>query len=221
MYSKHYICNKCDKVSTKMSHHLRHQSKCDANVKYVFPGGVYKNKLSVFEELEEMGVRVWEEDKYEKWFVCYDFEAYQRDFREGIDELEEIESEEGTSWNKVHVPVSFSVGCNLEGVDMVYVSSKDAEELTAKLVGTLLEMAGENYEACVERFEYIFEQLEQLKVQEVVCLQEDMVDDDLELDENGGVSSERLKSLENLFKKFEGYCKELVVFGFNSVMTLN
>ena len=139
MYSKQYICNRCNKVSTKMSHHLRHQTKCNANVKYVFPGGVYKNKLSVFEELEEMGVRVREEDKYEKWFACYDFEAYQQDFREGVDQVEEIESEEGTSWNKVHVPVSFSVGCNLEGVDTAHVSSKDPEELTAKLVGTLLE----------------------------------------------------------------------------------
>ena len=122
-----------------------------------------------------------------------------RIFHEGIDELEEIKSEEGTSWNKVHVPVSFSVGCNLEGVDTVHVSSKDPEELTAKLVGTLLEMAGKKCEACVECFEYIFEQLEQLKIQEIVRLQEDMVDDDLELDENGGVSSKHLKSLENLF----------------------
>ena len=216
MYSKQYICNKSDKVSTKMSHHLRHQIKCDANVKYVFPGGVYKNKLSVFEELEEMGVRVREEDKDEKWFACYNFEAYQRDFREGIDQVEEIESEEGTSWNKVHVPVSFSVGCNLEGVETVHVSSKDPEELTAELVGTLLEMANKKYEACGERFEYIFEQLEQLNVQEMVSLQEDMVDDDLELDENGGVSRKRMKSLENLFKKLEDYCKKLAVFGFNS-----
>ena len=199
MYSKQFICNRCQKVSTKMSNHLRHQSKCEANVKYVFPGGVYRNKLSVFEELEEMGVRVLEEDKYEKWFACYDFEADQRDFREGIDQVEEIESEEGTSWNKVHVPVSFSVGCNLEGVETVHVSSKDPEELTAKLVGTLLEMAKRKYEACVERFEYIFEQLKQLKVQEIMRLQEDMLDDDLEMDENGGVTSKRLKSLENLF----------------------
>ena len=218
VYSKQFICNRCQKVSTKMSNHLRHQSKCDANVKYVFPGGVHRNKLSVVEELEEMGVRVREEDKYEKWFACYDFEAYQilRDFREGIDQVEEIESEEGTSWNKVHVPVLFSVGCNLEGVETVHVSSKDPEELTAKLVGTLLEMAKRKYEACVERFEYIFEQLKQLKVQEIMRLQEDMLDDDLEMDENGGVTSKRLKSLENLFKKFEDYCKKLAVFGFNS-----
>ena len=113
MYSKQYICARCDKL---FSH---------------------------------------EEDKYEKWFACYDFQAYQRDFREGIDHVEELDLEEGTSWNKMHVPVSFSVGCNLEGVETVHVSSKDSEELTAKLVGTLFEMADKKYRAAVERFEYI------------------------------------------------------------------
>ena len=112
--------------------------------------------------------------------------------------------------------MSFSVGCNLEGVETVHVSSKDPEELTAKLVGTLLEMVKKKHEACVERLEYIFQQLEQLKVQEMVSLQEDMVDDDLELDANGGVSSKRMKSLGNLFNMFEDYCKELAVFGFSS-----
>ena len=165
----------------------------------------------VFEELEEMGVHVWEEDKYENWFACYDFEVYQRDFHQ----VEELGSEEGMSWNKEHVPVLFSVGCNLEGVDTCHVSSKDPEELTAKLVG-MLEMVKKKCEACVERYEYIFEQLEQLKVQEMVRLQEDMVDDDSETDENGGVTSEHMKLLKSLFLKFEGYCKELAVFGFNS-----
>ena len=139
--------------------------KCDGTVEYVYPGGVYKNKLSVFEKLEEMGVRVHEEDKYEKWFACYDLEAYQQDFRKGVDQVEELDLEEGTSWNnKVHVLVSFSVGCNLEWVETCHVSSRDLEELTAKLVGTLLEMADKKYRAAVERYEYIFEQLEELKV---------------------------------------------------------
>ena len=68
----------------------------------------------------------------------------------------------------------------------------------------------------MECYEYIFEQLERLKVQKMVRLQEDMVDDDSELDENGGVTSKHMKLLKNLFLKFEGYCKELAVFGFNS-----
>ena len=77
-------------------------------------------------------------------------------------------------------------------------------------------MARKKYETCVERFKYIFEQLERLKVREMVRLQEDMVDDDLAMNENGGVTSNRMKLLENLFGKFEEYCKELAVFGFNS-----
>ena len=103
-----------------------------------------------------------EEDKYEQWFACYNFEAYQRDIREGIDQVEETESEESTSWNKLHVPVSFSVGCNLEGVETCHVSSKDPEELTAKLVGTLFEMADKKYRAAIERYEYVFEQINDL-----------------------------------------------------------
>ena len=103
MYSNQYICSRCDKVSTRMLDCQRHQSKCDGTVKYVFPGGVYKNKLSVFEELEEMDVRVREADKYEKWLACFNFEAYQRDFDEKVDADEEnsLDVEEGTSWNKV------------------------------------------------------------------------------------------------------------------------
>ena len=100
--------------------------------------------------------------------ACYEFEAYQWDFREGVDQVEEIESEEGTSRNKVHVPVSFSVGCNLEGVEMIHVSSKDPEELTAKLVGTLFEMADKKYRAAVERYEYIFKQ-----IYDLMCMERD------------------------------------------------
>ena len=40
-----------------------------------------KNKFSVFEEME---VRGREKDKHEKSLACYDFEAYQQDFREVI-----------------------------------------------------------------------------------------------------------------------------------------
>ena len=211
MYSKQYICSQCDKLFAEMRNPKQHQSKCNGAVEYVYPG-VYKNKLSVFEEFEEMGVCVQEEDKYEKWFACYDFEAYQWYFREGVDQVEELDSEESTSCNKVHVPVLFSAGCNLKGVEMCHVSSKDPEELTAKLVGTLLEMADKKYRVAVECYEYIFEQLEQLKVWEMDRLQEDMVDeflddDDLEMNENGCLSSKHLKSLENLFSSLKGIVK--------------
>ena len=215
MYSKQYIWNSCDKVFAEMRNLNKHQSKCDTTVEYSYPGGVYKNKLSVFEELEKMGVVVNEEDKYEKWFAFYDFEVYQQDFREGFDQAEELDSEEGTSWNKVYVSVSFSVGCNLEGVKTVHVSSKDPQELTAKLVGTLFEMADKKYRVAIERYEYVFEQIDDLMCMDCHNLAEmnrDMVvsvaefldnagDDDLEMDENGGLTSKHMRSLEKFIWK--------------------
>ena len=81
----------------------QHQFKCDGTVAYDYPCGVCKYKLSVFGKLEEMGVLVRDQDKYKKWFAYYDFEAYQWDFREGVDQLEEMVSEESMSWNNVHL----------------------------------------------------------------------------------------------------------------------
>ena len=227
MCSKQYICNRYDKLFAEMWNLNKHQSKCDGTVKYVFPGGVYKNKLSTFEELEEMGVQVHEEDKYEKWFACYDFEAYQHDFDEKVDGAEEnsLEVEEGTSWNKVHVPVSFSVCCNVDGAKTCHVLSKDPGELMSQFVDILFKMGEKKYRAAVERFEYIFDQLEQLKAQEMDRLEEanfaadDFLDDnndDVEMNNDDNATNEGMKKLDKLYKRFEAYCKELVVFGFNS-----
>ena len=40
--------------------------------------------------------------------------------------------------------------------------------------------------------------------------------DDAEMDNDDNVTSEGMKKLDKLYKKFEAYCKELVVFGFSS-----
>ena len=64
--------------------------------------------------------------------------------------------QEGTSWNKIHVPVSFSVGCNLDGVEMEHQSSQDPGELLSQFVDVLMQMANKKYEACIEHYEHIF-----------------------------------------------------------------
>ena len=45
---------------------------------------------------------------------------------------------------------------------------------------------------------------------------EELMNDDVEIAEHGGITSEQLKVLEKLYGKLEGYCQELGVFGFNS-----
>ena len=110
----------------------QHQPKCDGTVKCMCPGGVYKDKPSISEELEKIGVRVNEQDKCEKWYACYDFEAYQRNIDANMDDDQEME--EGTTWNNVHVPVSFSMGSNLDGRETFHVSDKDPAYLLIKLL---------------------------------------------------------------------------------------
>ena len=41
-------------------------------------------------------------------------------------------------------------------------------------------------------------------------------DDDMEMDNDDNATNKGMKKLDKLYKKFEVYCKELVVFGFNS-----
>ena len=40
MYSKQYICNRCEKVFARMKNLKQHETKCDGTVEYAFPGGV-------------------------------------------------------------------------------------------------------------------------------------------------------------------------------------
>ena len=160
-----------------------------------------------------------EEDKTGKWFACFDFEAYQRDFDDRVDDVEMLQ--EGTSWNKIHVTVSFSVGCNLEGVETEHRSSKDPSELLSRFVDVLMEMTKKKYDACVEHYEHIFIMMDGLLERERSRMgsinPRTYTGDDLIKDKKGKiVSTMLLKELENVSARFESYCRELPVFGFNS-----
>ena len=135
--------------------------------------------------------------------------------------------EERTTWNNVHVPISFSVGSNLDGTETFHVSDKDLAHLVSKLVGKLLEIAGLKYKASQVRFRHIFHQLDEMKEAEVERLDEmnqdlqaqgmdleELMNDNVEIAEDGDITSEQLKVLEKLCGKLE--CQELGVFGFNS-----
>ena len=230
MYSKQYICARCDKLFSQMQSLNKHQTKCDGTVEYSYPGGIYKNKLSVFKELEKMGLSYMRRTNMKSGLRAMILRRISAIFVKALTRLRNWIRRKVCLGIRCMFPVSFSVGCNLEGVETVHVSSKDPEELMAKLVNTLFEMADKKYRAAVERFEYIFEQIDDLMHMERHHLAEmngDMVvsvaecldnagDDHLEMDENGGLTSKHMKSLESLFGKLEGYCKGLAVFGFNS-----
>ena len=127
--------------------------------------------------------------------------------------------EEGTGWNKVHVSVSFSVGCNLEGVETEHRSSKDPSELLSQFVDVLMDMAKKKYEACVERYEHIFLTMDGLLEQERSRMES--IDprthsgDDLIRDKKGKVISTKNRKM--LVPDLSCIVDvQLPVFGFNS-----
>ena len=210
--------------ATDVENNICHQMKCDASMRYVYPGGVYKSASSVFDDLKLVGFDMNPEERCEVWFACFDFEAYRHNFQEGVDEVNDIE--EGAVWGKIHKPVSLSVGSNLEDVETVHVPSKDPGDLLSEFVDVLLEMADKKYEISVAKFEDVFKGLRQAIKEEKERIEEDHVNDDYYLDElmdgevqvdgDGNVESEYLKKLIKMYGWWEGYCKELPVFGFNS-----
>ena len=99
----------------------------------------------------------------------------------------------------------------------------------SKLVGKLLEIAVLKYEASKARFRHIFHQLDEMREAELERLDEvtqdvqaqgmdleELMNDDVEIAEDGSITSEQLRVLEKLYGKLEGYCQELGVFQFNS-----
>ena len=76
-YAKEFVCKRCGKVLSEMTNLQHHERRCDGTVKYKYPGDVYTNTPSIFEELESNGIIVADELKFEKYFAIFDFEAYQ------------------------------------------------------------------------------------------------------------------------------------------------
>ena len=114
------------------------------------------------------------------------------------------------------------MGSNLDVTETFHVSDKDPAHLVSKLVGL-------KYDASKARFRHIFHQLDEMKEAELQRLDEvtqdlqaqgmdleELMNDDVEIAEDGSITSEQLKVLEKLYGKLEGYCQELGVFGFNS-----
>ena len=111
---------------------------------------------------------------------------------------------------KIHKPVSFSVGSNLEDVEIVHVPSKDPGDSLSKFVDVLLEMADKKYDISVAKFEDFFKGLREAIKEEKERTEEDHVNDDYDLDElmdgDGNVESEYLKKLKKVYGWLEGYC---------------
>ena len=152
-YTKEFVCKQCGKVLSEIRNLQNHERRCDGTVKYKYPGGVYTNTPSIFEESN--GIIVADELKFKKYFAVFDFEAHQQDFNR-VQDREQEELGENTTWNKVHEPISYSVSSNIPGaMDVCHFVSVDPKELMNHFVGTLLAIAHQIEKSTHEHFEDI------------------------------------------------------------------
>ena len=172
----------CDKLWTENNNYYRHTKSCTTTVREVFPGGIHKNPATIFEKLEEIEIVVPNCDSHFPFFACYDFEAHFS--------KKQICNSSMLTLDACHIPLSVAVASNVPGYEsgVCFLTEGSEEELIQKLVDYLESLSEVSYKLLLEKFDYVFEQLER---------------------------SENVRK-EKILNKFISYCKELVVLGFNS-----
>lgn len=211
-YCRKFQCRSCDKNFSRSWNCKRHMRTCKGSTNYIYRGGHFSVPKTVFQELLEVGIEVPEEEQFYPWFAVYDFESI----------LEKVSNDRTPKmeWITKHVPISFAVSSNVLGFTSPHcVVNEDIGELVTALSCTLSEIQVNAYELARSKWEYVYDGLENLRQVAIAegCLREELygtapLSKEKEKDEDEII----LKQLDQLKMKFEKYCKQLPVLGFNS-----
>lgn len=136
-YADIFTCESCDKLFSSrktLNRHLKTTRPC-TKVKLTYRGGVYKNKPTVFEELDMFGIQVNDERlKIYPYKITYDFEAYFKKPQSSLD-TSKIKFEAN------HLPLSASVASDFPGYQeaVCFIRNSDAvSDLLVKRVFTYI-----------------------------------------------------------------------------------
>lgn len=121
-YCKKFSCPTCKRQFDRKTNWNRHLQTCEAKLKLVYPGGVFKPSKTVFEELASYGINVPQQDRNFGEFIVFDMKAMLVPFNES--------NSEKLIWTHVHRPISVAVCSNAEGFTQPYcIINTDIEEL--------------------------------------------------------------------------------------------
>ena len=151
-----YICDQCGMVF-KRKHHLKtHKvNSCRTSTKEVYIGQVFSPSKSIFSTLESHYDIKLREMPANSFFAIFDFEAAL---------FPEKDVKVKTEYNKVHVPISFSIFSNVPGYDQTpftKVSDGDTNKLMQHFVGYLINISNAAYKILKAKYKYIYEYVEQ------------------------------------------------------------
>jgi len=152
-YCQRYECPRCSEVWTSKHFH-RHVRTCDAQVKHTYAGGVYNNKKTVFDQLEQLGINVPGEDRFYPYRSTFDYEGY-------FDKSDLPGAGEKSVWVARHVPCSVSVCSNVPNFEQpnCFINASP-QRLVHDKMQYLEAIADAAFEILKEKFQYVFDQLE-------------------------------------------------------------
>ena len=217
-YLKKFQCASCKRHFDHMGTWQRHQGNCTNATKNVFPGGFQKANKTIFQELEEYGITVPVKDQTYPFFAVFDCEAML------IPNLQDKDDTGKLHWKEEHKPISVSICSNLEGFNepKCFVDPVP-ENLVTSMMDYLRSISKDAYTAALDRWENAITELDEkidYWTKRRASTEADNENDNDEADDE----QEDPKTKENniisqlltLKGKFEGYCQQLPVLGFNS-----
>ena len=188
-----------------------HYKTCYDRTKYIFPGGFYKSKATIFERLESIGIYVPNNLRYYPYFLVWDMEAM---LRKTLDDNQT--STKQLQWISKHIPVSVSIASNIpqheEAVCIVEVSPN---LLVSKMMNKIQEISRYCYQIMKERYDYVYHELEVLKEQYSNESDESEYESE-ESDSNPKMRSHFANVVSTMIKEFDKYLSQVPVIGFNS-----
>ena len=154
-YCHVFQCAKCNVLFNRKNNLNRHKKSCSGKVRETFPEGVYRNPSTLFERLEEIGIRIPREDRHYPVFARFDFETFFS--KENLPS-----SGPKLSYKVRHVPISVAIVSCISGKEdpVCFVSERDEGDLVKKMLDYLEHLADAAYLILEEKFRYVFDALE-------------------------------------------------------------
>ena len=204
MYSHSYKCSKCEQALWESSWELhRHERTCEAGIRRVYNGGVYRPPASIFERLDDEGIIVSPVLRYFPYRATFDFECYFSDERLPV-------NSDKLQWSARHVPLSVSVASNVPGYEpaLCFVTDGDADKLVGCMMTRLNTISDAAFESLKPSYESVLNELE---------VRKDAWDEAERKapreEEDGKKTVNPCKTLE---KQLQTWLRQLPVIGFNS-----
>lgn len=155
-YAQKFQCEKCNRIFNLNYRYKRHAKSCTNRTNLKYMDGFHRNPKTIFEELEEFGICVPEDQRLFKYFAVYDAEA--------ILETVDAGNAEKLKWKQAHRAISVAVNSNVPDFEKpVCFVNPDLKRLTSTLVDYLHSIQTRSLELCKEYWSVPLEELEKLR----------------------------------------------------------